>query len=311
MFGRTWGFVSATVCAFSVSAASLSAAVIQSTGDASELANTILGPGITLSGQASYTGASGSSGVFTGGVADGLGFNSGIILSTGKAEQANGPNGNGGVGEVLGVGDPFDDSSYDFGSSGDSDLEGLTTGFTLDAAILEFDFITDGGDLFFDFVFASEEYIDFVGSQFNDVFGFFITPEGGAQENIALVPGTDIPITVNTINPNVNADLYRGNVNPATIGTEFDGMTQVLTAQRLGLGAGTHRIKIAIADTSDGNLDSAVFIRGRSFRDGQSALPPQVVVTSAVSTHQNPEPSSLLIWGILLVLPVAWRRWRR
>lgn len=61
--------------------------------------------------------------------------------------------------------------------------------------MLEFDFTTTGGNLFFSFVFASEEYNEYVNSSFNDVFGFFVN-----GVNIALVPGTSTPVAINSVN---------------------------------------------------------------------------------------------------------------
>jgi hypothetical protein len=144
---------------------------------------------------------------------------------------------------------------------------------TFDAASLEFDFTTKGGNLFFNYVFASEEYNEFVGSPFNDVFAFFLD-----GNNIALVGGT--PVGINTINLGSNSAFYRNN-SPGSIDSQYDGFTTMLTAKALGLGAGTHHIKLAIADASDSILDSAVFIQGNTFSD----------------TPTVPEPGTLLLLG--------------
>jgi len=225
--------------------------IVTPNNNANTLAGSLIGSGITIvPGSATYTGAAAASGTFTGGTGAGIGINSGILLTSGAAIGATGPNTSGGNG-------------VNNGAPGDAQLTALAGQTTFNAAVLTFDFTTSGGDLFFSFVFGSEEYNEFVGS-FNDVFAFFVD-----GMNIALVPGTMTPVAINTINLGSNPSLY--NNNDAAAGSPFnvqyDGFTTVLTAQALGLGAGTHTIKIAIADAGDGILDSGVFIQGGSFTD--------------------------------------------
>ena len=185
-----------------------------------------------------------------------IGLNSGIILTSGRALNADETNDSDGI-------------SYPAGQSGDIDLTALVAPeVTNDAAVLEFDFVSDGGDLYFNYVFASDEYNEFV-YQYNDVFGFFVD-----GENIALVPNsTDYvsidkvnggnPYGTNPSNPDyyINNDLDDGGAEPF----EYDGFTTVLTAVITGLSAGTHHIKLVVADTGDSALDSAVFIEAGSF----------------------------------------------
>jgi hypothetical protein len=221
--------------------------------DAADLVNTILGSGISVSGTPTYTGAAGAAGTFTGGVASGIGIESGIVLTSGTATLAEGPN-------------SADDATGDNGLAGDADLDGLIPGFaTHDATILTFDFTTDGGDLYFNFVFGSEEYNEWVGSAFNDVFGFFLD-----GVNIALIPATSTPVAINNVNTASNSDFYNNN-DPSDTATpfdiEYDGFTDVFTAEALGIGAGTHTIKLAIADAGDWVLDSGVFIQAGTFSD--------------------------------------------
>lgn len=251
------------------------ALVVTPTADGSTLANTILGSGITISSVV-YTGAAGASGTFTGGAASGIGIESGILLTSGNAAGAVGPNND----------DGFTGSN---GLPGDSDLDGLIPGFTTyDATILEFDFESAGGDLFFSYVFASEEYNEYTNSSFNDVFGFFLD-----GNNIALIPGTSTPVSINNVNGGnpfgvgaSNPDLFNNNdLNDGGpfFDIQYDGFTDVFLAQALGLSEGTHHIKLAIADAGDFILDSAVFIQAGSFSD----QPPEAV----------PEPATLLLLG--------------
>jgi hypothetical protein len=245
-------------------AAPAQAITITPTDDGETLVNTILGPGITIiPGSISYNGASGASGTFTDGLASGLGIESGILLTTGQAADAVGPNNNGDEAEVAGSGIILNDTSTQNFFPGDPDLDTLVPGSsTQDATTLSFSFETLGGDLFFRYVFASEEYINFEGSEFNDVFGFFLD-----GVNIALIPGTTTPVAINNVNSTTNSSLFRKNINPAVFDIEYDGFTTVFTAQALDIGAGVHTIKLAIADVFDRRLDSAVFIEAGTFSD--------------------------------------------
>ncbi len=217
------------------------------------LVSNIVGSGITTS-NLSYTGAAGASGTFTGGTSAGIGIDAGIILTTGNATLAPGPNDSleAGVDNFLG---------------GDSSLDSIAAGATQDASVLSFDFTTDTNDVFLKFIFASEEYPEFVNQGFSDVFGFFVD-----GKNIALVPGTTTVVSIDTINNGFNDNgidaqnpgLY--NANPAGAnGLQYDGFTTAITAQALGLTPGNHTIKLAIADVGDGFYDSAVFLKLNSF----------------------------------------------
>lgn len=252
---RVGGALAVALCAQT----SASAISVSPSGDAGALTGTILGPGITLVGAPTYTGAASASGTFTGGLASGIGIDSGIILTTGDASLAEGPN-------------SADDTGVNNFLAGSSDLDPLASFDTFDASILEFEFTTAGGDLFFNYVFASEEYNEFSNTAFNDVFAFFLD---GA--NIALVPGTTDPVAIDTVNG--GNPLGTDAKNPALFNNndledggpffdiEYDGFTDVFTAMALGLSPGTHTISLQIADSSDEILDSAVFIQAGSFSD--------------------------------------------
>jgi hypothetical protein len=168
--------------------------------------------------------------------------------------------------------------------AGDTDLDGLIPGHkTYDATVLEFDFTSIGDAAYFNYVFGSDEYNEYVGSAFNDVFGFFFQ-----GKNIALIPGTMTAVAINNINNNVNPGDYNDNdlgdiPAPNLYPFEYDGFTDGITAEILGLTAGeTYHIKLAIADAGDEVLDSGVFIEAESFTD--TPTPPSV-----------PEPATCLL----------------
>lgn len=263
---------------------------ITPTSDGSQLVNTILGEGITVEpSDITYNGASGSSGTFTDGLSE-IGMDSGIILTTGNASDAAGPN-------------DSDDTTEINNLAGDPDLNSLVPqASTNDATVLEFDFTTEGGDLFFNYAFASEEYNEYVNSSFNDVFGFFLD-----GENIALIPGTTTPVAINNVNGGnplgtdaSNPELYNNNARSdgSPFNIEYDGFTDVFTASD-NVGPGEHTIKLAIADVGDNTLDSAVFIQGGTFSDQQT----ETVQASTVSdqpTQPVPEPLTGLGSGLAI-----------
>lgn len=147
-------------------------------------------------------------------------------------------------------------------------LNALIPGYTThDASVLDIVFTTETGNLFFNFVFASEEYNEWVGSSYNDVFGFFID-----GVNIALLPNGS-PVSINNVNLGANSAYYIDNTGNIKFDTQYDGFTTVLTAQALGLGAGAHTISLQIADAGDYVLDSAIFLQAGSFSGTNPAVP--------------------------------------
>lgn len=238
------------------------------------LAQMLAGPGVTVS-NVTFTGANVAGGSFTGGLADGLGIASGVILSSGNIANAAGPNTNDGI-------------STTNSTAGDADLNAIVgVGHTtLDAAVLEFDFVPTSSPVTFRYVFASDEYNEFVG-QFNDVFAFFID-----GQNVALIPATSTPVAINTVNLTTNPSFYRNNDPsdlgmPTPFGTQFDGFTTVLTATRTLTPNVSHHIKLVIADTDDRILDSAVFLEASSLQAGTTPTPtltPTVTPTGPAGT---------------------------
>ncbi len=190
----------------------------------------------------------------------------GVIMATGNCMVAVGPNDAGGATDNTGVAtDP-----------NDLDLNDISTAVVNDECILEFDFIPNGDSIAFKYVFASEEYPEWVGSGYNDVFGFFISGPGfagpymGGAENIALIPGTSTPVAINNVNngsadvgPCTNCAYYVSNAGGLDI--QYDGHTVVLTASADVICGETYHIKLAVGDAGDDAWDSGVFLEANSF----------------------------------------------
>lgn len=226
----------------------------------------LLGDGVTAS-NITFTGAAQMIGSFNGANSN-IGLNNGIILSTGRIQDATGPNNSPSEGE-------------DLGRPGFPQLEALINGGeTQDAAVLRFNFVCEGDLVQFRYVFASEEYPEFVGSQYNDAFAFFIQGPGivGTQ-NIALIPGSGNPVAINNINAGSNQNFFVNNGNGTTSGgqtVQYDGFTRPLIAQANVQPCQTYTITIVIADVSDGIYDSAVFLEGQSFTSPEVEMEGQI-----------------------------------
>lgn len=249
---------------------------------AQNLAQSLVGTGITIS-NVTYTGATAASGYFTGGVAAGIGIEKGIVLTSGYASHLNGT-GN--------TSDGITGANY---LGGDANLNSLVPGYsTYDATVLEFDFVSAGQTAYFNYAFGSDEYTEYVNSSFNDVFGFFFN-----GTNIALIPGTNTPVSINNVNNLTNTTYYNNNDPsdgiPTPYAFEYDGFTDVFTAAMTGLTAGTtYHIKLAIADSGDYVLDSGVFLQAGSFSE------------DPVPTI--PEPTTMVLFGTGLAGLAAFGR---
>lgn len=182
-----------------------------------------------------------------------IGLDSGIILSTGKISTAVGPNNNGNTGNSNNQpGDPLikliDSSESNF-----------------DAAWLEFEVISESDSLNFRFVFASEEYPENINKNFNDIFGLFINgPSISGYQNLAIIPNTNTPISIKTVNSNINNQYYIDNTNGTSV--EFDGFTKVFEASVKVIPCLSYKLKFVIADVKDLIYDSGIFIEAKSLK---------------------------------------------
>jgi gliding motility-associated-like protein len=265
---------------------------VTANNSAAQLAQKLVGFGVTTANATLNCGSNASdginhgSGIFTV-TSSNLGLDSGITLTSGVAATN---------GFSIGVNNPASIHTGSTGNGGDPDLTTLIGGTTFDKCILEFDFTTLGDTVKFDYVFGSCEYPSYTCSNFNDVFGFFLSgpgiagPYSNGAKNIALVPGsTTCPVAISTIycpnNPgccnttnycfantagctafsatNNTCQYFVCNAGGPTV--SYPGFTTVLTAMSQVIPCSTYHIKLAIADKGDAALDSGVFLKAGSF----------------------------------------------
>lgn len=214
--------------------------------------NVLLGKGVYVSNIKCI----GSMGYFDGSLSN-IGLEKGVILSTGRIANASGPN-------------STDRMTTELGLPGNPILSSLVGKNTADASLIEFDFIPYSDTIKFRYVFASEEYTEFVdnpktpkdeGQGYNDVFGFFIEGPGFSNTtNIAKLPSGE-PVTINNVNQFKNTAYFIENpVNTV----QFDGFTRVLTAIAKVQCGKKYHLTLVIADCNDQKYDSAIFLEANS-----------------------------------------------
>jgi len=192
-----------------------------------------------------------------------LGLKQGLVLTSGQVSYVVGPNN-------LPGGAQFDNNA-----PGDPDLDYLSNDITQesnDACIVELDVFAATDELSFEYVFGSEEYPEYVET-INDIFAFFVSGPGivgdpnltNSAKNIALIPGTNLPVEIASVNNILNWEFYRTN----ELGTalQYDGLTsdkfgikKTLTARTSVIPCNTYHLKLAVADRSDFIFDSGVFV---------------------------------------------------
>ncbi|BDR53364.1 hypothetical protein KIM372_12710 [Bombiscardovia nodaiensis] len=256
------------------------------TANAQQLVDTLLsGNSISVS-NVKLTGSPQAVGIFSNAQAT-IGVNDGVLLSTGNA--------------LTGV--------ENLRTAGDNDINtiiGATNSY--DAVSLEFDFVPTTPTLTFKYVFGSREYPQYVGTQFNDTFAFLVN-----GENVALIPGTSTPVSINNVN-NGNASYVgaknseyfidnRDNKLPALSGTAFGGITKILPIHATVKANQPNHIKLVISDLGDPVLNSFVGLQAKSFKasyqvkfdlGGASGTPPPVQdVADGDPASQPPAPT----WG--------------
>jgi len=216
----------------------------------------------------------------------------GIILTTGNALNAPGPNNN-----------ELSDGNESW--TGDTDLENvlLQAGIEMNssnATVLEFDFTPISPNFSFDFLFASEEYGNFQ-CLFSDSFAFLLTNQNtGVTTNLAVVPGTNTPISVltirdflyNSICESVNEEYFgrfNGGAAASTSAINFNGQTVVLKASSVLTPNTPYHMKLVIADRTDHRYDSAIFISSSSLNIGQDVLGEDLTIANNTAICFNQE----------------------
>jgi hypothetical protein len=261
-FGRLTGALSAATLAIAGFSAEVKALSVGTFTDAQQLVDALLVTGWSaVPGSIVLTEALGPGGGSVGFFNEGsssIGLNSGVILTSGLIANAPGPN-------------------NDDGATGGGSMSSLS-----------FDVVAPTSSLSWQYVFASEEYEEYVGSQFNDIFTLSVN-----GTNIALIPDTTTPVSVNTVNQSTNSSFYLSNSPPNSTpqpfpGTQYDGFTVPLLATATGLVPGnTYSLNFMVSDTGDTILDSAVFIAANSvsFPGGS---PEDPLIPPSPATPQDP-----------------------
>lgn len=191
----------------------------------------------------------------------GFPFHSGLVMTTGNVSVAAGPNSSGSSSAAV-------TPSYT-----DVQLQTVSSGVTSCAA-LDFDFVAYSDTFAFNYVFGSEEYEEFVGTSYNDVFAFFLTgldpvTYATTTRNVALIPNTVLPVAINNVNHQSHTNYYIHNSNGCV---EYDGYTTRLTAQASILACQTYHMHLAIGNVSDNAYDSGVFLEEGSFYSPSAEL---------------------------------------
>ncbi|MCF8460925.1 MAG: choice-of-anchor L domain-containing protein, partial [Flavobacteriales bacterium] len=216
-------------------------------------------------------------GEFSNGSTTNIGLNGGILMTTGRSNLSIGTNNT-------------KCAERQNGGPTDADLVAIAGASIRDRTVLEFDFIPQNDTLTFEYVFASEEYHEWVNAGYNDAFGFFISGPGIAGPylngaiNIARIPGGATPVTIDNVNngykgptscataavastgPCDNCAYFVDNTGGTTI--QYDAFTRVLTATAVVTPCLTYHIKLAVGDAGDQKYDSGVFLKGGSFSAG-------------------------------------------
>ena len=244
-------------------------------GTATSIVNTLVSNGIVVTNPIINCGAA-AYGSYTGNLgAGGIGLsNGGIILTTGSAAGADGPN-NSTLSGIAVVG-------YDYLDPQLTTQPGAgTPPPQLDNCRLEFDMTPICSSFNIAFVFGSEEYPEWVTGAYNDGFGIFVSgpnPLGGnyTNYNMARLPNGQL-VSIDNVNSNFNSGYFNTN-NTGVM--QYDGYTDGLTAQLSVIPCSTYHIKIIIADAGDEVYDSGIFLGAGSF----SCSTPALAITSSPPT---------------------------
>lgn len=226
------------------------------------LLQNLQGPGIQILFPATRNGG----GLFTNNGITQIPYANGVIVSTGSIDENE-------LNDTASI-----NISTNFGQPGDIALNDIISPFlTYDHQYLEFDFIPLNDTVILEAIFATEEYNEKVNQQTADIFRIFVSGPGFTPNTvISTIPGTQIPVGINTLNngqaagistgPCLNCNYFIDNVTTGAVDLVFDGYTTPLTFKFPVIVCETYHMKISIADVFDGNYDSALLFKGSGFR---------------------------------------------
>jgi hypothetical protein len=256
--------------------------VVSPSGSPSQIATLLTGNGVVMSNVV-ITGDTLQYGNFTS-VGSSLGMNGGLVITTGYATNVIGPNNNSAQSACPGT------------VLNDPELMSIEPMATNDLCIIEMDCVPNDDTLYFNYVFGSEEYPEYVFATFNDAFGIFVNgpnPAGGnyTNTNMTVLPNGS-PVCIDSVNATVNSAYF---VNNTDTMLQYDGLTTNLTAIIPVTPGMTYHIKIVVGDAGDCIYDSGVFLQAGSFRCAGQPLdaPALTAPKSVVSAYPVPASSSL------------------
>lgn len=286
----------ALLSAFAFPAFSFAQITVYPAGSPSQVATFLSGNGVTISNVSIY-GQPSQYGYFTAANTI-LGMSGGLVLTTGDTANVIGPNSSGQIAGIVGT------------NYSDSSIMSIEPTATYDVCMIEFDCVPSDDTLYFNYVFGSDEYPEYVTSQFNDAFGIFVTGGIYNDTNMALLPnGTPVSIAninngFNNSGPCMNCAYYVNNIQFVT-NLEYDGFTVNLTGVLPVVPNQTYHIKIIVADASDNFIDSGVFLQAGSFRCTNTAqdVPVNSSPVSLVSAYPIPATNSVSFNFTLLENP--------
>ena len=283
---------------------------------ANAMVDLLVGQGVTYTNP-TLTCPSLSSGRFSNGIVSGLLIDSGIVLTSGTLSTTL---------SVNGVNLPASSfaSTNTNTNNGDADLAAAAgvansgNSGLHDLCKLEFDFVPSSDTVKFNYRFGSEEYPEFNCSNYNDIFAFFINGPGYAiPTNVAIIPNTTIPVSINSINSGAGINSSCTNLGPGSPFTGlyinnatsnqivYDGLTVKMQSKFVVQPCSTYHMKFAIADLFDHIYDSGVFLEANSFAS------PIASISGVTSTNLNSSGNPFAIEGcnssiVTLKRPIAY-----
>ena len=276
---------------------SFSQLVVTANSNADSLAALLAGPNMIISNATlnCLADTNHPCGIFDGSASN-LGINSGILLTTGDIKNAVGPNSSGNI------------TASTVFTFNDPDLMTIDPLAINDVCILQFVAKPSCDSIYVKFSFGSDEYPEFVNSQYNDAFGIFVTgpnPFGPAYSgyNMTMIPNTSSPVSINNVNngtvcpatgPCMNCIYYVDNCGGTSI--EYDGFTKVIQKTLQVVAFQPYQFKFAIADAGDHAFDSGVFFGLGSFSClGGVSVPESGLSQVSASVSPNPFNSGAIL----------------